>query len=67
MKDQLKGPSSIEGFARTLKKGCRYIEREFTHYCGSLTLVNCNTVVSVTLFSVLADIFVSSYADFKQL
>jgi len=30
LKDQLKGPSSVEGFVRTLKKGCRYIERKFS-------------------------------------
>ena len=28
LKDQLKGPSSIEGYERALKKGCRYVERE---------------------------------------
>ena len=33
LKDQLKGPSSVEGFVRTLKKGCRYIERKFADYC----------------------------------
>ena len=29
LKDQLKGPSDVEGFVRALKKGCRYIERKF--------------------------------------
>ena len=43
LKDQLKGPSSIEGFARTLKKGCRYIERKLTYCCGNET-IQCSCV-----------------------
>jgi len=35
LKDQLKGPSSVEGFVRTLRKGCRYIERKLTYCCAS--------------------------------
>jgi len=29
LKDQLKGPSSTEGYERALKKGCRYIECKY--------------------------------------
>jgi len=36
LKDQLKGPSSVEGFVRALKKGCRYIERKFVECCSHL-------------------------------
>ena len=45
LEDQLKGPSSIEGYIRALKKGCRCVERElfcWPDFCVQWLVSNCS-------------------------